>query len=106
MDWALAVSSGGEIWNNSAPLRWERECERFYTALARFDGYLASGQALAAPEETLFQGPVADALTHVGHISMLRRLTGAPVRGENSARARIAIGRVGPGQEKPRREFD
>jgi len=28
----------------------------------------------------LFQGPIADALTHVGQIAMLRRMAGAPMK--------------------------
>jgi hypothetical protein len=56
--------------------------------------------------EKLFQGPVADALTHIGQIAMLRRLAGSPVRGENYFRADIAAGRVGPEQTVPAREFD
>jgi hypothetical protein len=54
----------------------------------------------------MLQGPIADALTHVGQLTLLRRLAGSPVRGENYLRADIASGRVGPQQEPPRREFE
>jgi len=37
---------------------------------------------------------------------MLRRLAGAPMKGENYSRAKIEAGRVGGDQEKPKREFD
>jgi hypothetical protein len=37
---------------------------------------------------------------------MLRRLAGAPVKGENYFKAEIQAGRVGPEQMPPRREFD
>ena len=57
-------------------------------------------------EEKLFQGPIADALTHVGQLAMLRRMAGAPVRGENYFRADIIAGRVGPEQSARRVEFD
>jgi hypothetical protein len=50
------------------------------------------------PVEKLFQGPIADAFTHIGQIAMLRRLAGAPVRGENYFKADIQAGRVGPDQ--------
>ena len=106
LDWALEMAKGRQTWKDSAPLSWENEAGRFYAALARLDAYLASEEPLATPEENLFQGPIADALTHLGQISMLRRLAGAPVRGENYARASIAAGRVGPEQNPPRREFD
>jgi hypothetical protein len=37
---------------------------------------------------------------------MLRRLAGAPVRGENYSVAEIVAGRVGNAQKPPKREFD
>jgi len=106
LDWALSIVSGKEEWHNSTPLEWNREVERFFAALGRLDGYLASEAPLACAEEKLFQGAIADALTHVGQIAMLRRMAGVPVRGENYYRAEIAVGRVGADQSAPRREFD
>jgi hypothetical protein len=79
---------------------------RFFAALARLDALLASSEPLASEPERLFQGPIADALTHVGQIALLRRLGGAPVRGDNYFLADILAGRVGPEQSAPRREFD
>ena len=105
-DWALAIARGRETWHNSKPLPWEQEVERFYASLAAFDAYLAGGEPLHGEVERLFQGPVADALNHVGQIAMLRRLAGAPVQGENYFRADIAEGRVGPEQARPKVEFD
>ena len=72
----------------------------------RFDEYLASDAPLACEAEQLFQGPIADALNHVGQIALLRRLAGAPIRAENYYRAEITRGRVGMEQTPPRREFD
>jgi hypothetical protein len=106
LDWALSIARGAQAWSDSKPLAWDREVERFFGGLAAFDAYLASEEPLGAPTEKLFQGPVADALAHVGQINMLRRLFGGPVRGENYYRARIEAGRVGPDQAAPRREFD
>jgi len=82
------------------------EVARLFRILERFDEYLASDQPLGRPVETLFQGPIADALTHTGQLTMLRRLAGAPVRGENYARAAIAAGAVGITQAPPVYEFD
>jgi hypothetical protein len=82
------------------------EFGRFFTAIEEFDAYLASGQALHETAEKLFQGPIADAFTHVGQIAMLRRLAGAPVRGENYHQARIVTGRVGADHAAAVREFD
>jgi hypothetical protein len=106
LDWALSIAKGDETWNNSEPLEWSKEVERFHTALKSFDDYLASDSELSASCERLFQGPIADALTHVGQIAMLRRLAGEPMKGENYSRAKIEAGRVGADQEKPKREFE
>jgi hypothetical protein len=105
-DWALSQARGAEAWTESTPLDWDREVERFFTSLERFDEYLASDAPLAAPPERMFQGAIADALTHVGQIAMLRRLAGAKIKGENYARADIQAGRVGADQTAPRREFE
>lgn len=106
LDWALSKANGAEKWHNSAPLTWEKGSERFFAALTALDARLASPKRLACAPEELFQGPVADALTHVGQLSMLRRLAGAPVRGENYAKAKIEAGRLGPEQSAPTLEFD
>jgi hypothetical protein len=105
-DWALHLADGKHVWRNSKPLPWEREVERFFAGLRAFDRRLASGEPLGFSAEKLFQGPVADALTHTGQIALLRRMAGAPVRGENYFRARIAAGSVGAEQEAPVVEFD
>lgn len=106
LDWSLSVAKGKEQWYNSAPLAWDQEVQRFFAALERFEAYLASDAPLHESAEKLFQGPIADALTHVGQIAMLRRMAGCAMRGENYHRAEIAAGRVGPDQAPPRREFD
>ncbi|HEY0003807.1 MAG TPA: hypothetical protein VGB17_03265 [Pyrinomonadaceae bacterium] len=106
MDWALSLAKGQHVWQDSTPLPWAEEVDRFFSALKELDAYLASAEPLGFPEEKLFQGPVADALTHVGQIAMLRRMAGAPVRGENYFKAEIKAGRVGREQSKPRVEFD
>ena len=106
LDWALSIAEGKETWHNAKPLPWNQEVERFHDALRKFDEYLASDGDLAATCERLFQGPIADALTHVGQIAMLRRIAGEPMRGENYSIAKIEAGRVGPDQAAGVREFD
>jgi hypothetical protein len=106
LDWALSIARGAQEWRSSDPLPWDEGTKRFFAALQALDGYLASGAPLGCSAEQLFQGPIADALTHVGQISMLRRLAGFPVRAENFFRADIQIGRVGAQQTAPIREFD
>jgi len=104
-DWALSIAQGQQRWNNAQPLPWDREVARFFAALKVFDDFLASDAAMPVNPEQLFQGPVADALTHVGQIAMLRRLAGEPMHGENYYVAEIRAGRVGPDQAAPKREF-
>ena len=106
LDWALSIASGKQVWHDSTPLPWKDETARFFAALKAFDSYLASDEPLAAPPESLFQGPLADALTHVGQITILRRVAGGPIRGENYFKAEIEAGRVGADQSSPRVEFD
>jgi hypothetical protein len=67
---------------------------------------LESEEPLGCAPEKLFQGPIADSLTHIGQIAMLRRLADAPVRAENYFKATIETGRVGDEQATPRVEFD
>jgi hypothetical protein len=106
LDWALSIAQGRQRWNDSRPLPWDQEVARFHAALAALDDYLASEAPLGDSPGRVFQGPIADALTHVGQINLLRRLAGAPVRGENYHRAHIETGRVGAEQPAPVREFD
>lgn len=106
LEWALSIAKGKETWHDSKPLGWPKEVKRFHASLKAFDDYLASDDELSASCERMFQGPIADALTHVGQIAMLRRMEGCPIKGENYSRAKIEAGRVGANQEKPKREFD
>ena len=110
VEWAASQVRGKSAWRSSPPLPWEEEKARFFAALAVLDGALdgepAGGAPAAFSAEKLFQGPIADAFTHVGQLALLRRLAGAPVRGENFVRADIVAGRVGAEQSPPALEFD
>ena len=108
MDWGRAMAIGAPKWHDSEPLAWDAEYARFFAAVKAFDDVLAAEAPLHHELPRLFQGPIADALTHTGQLTMLRRLSGAPMKGENYNRADIAIGRVGPEQTpaNPKYEFD
>ncbi|MGE5413558.1 MAG: hypothetical protein ACM3NW_05240 [Syntrophomonadaceae bacterium] len=106
LDWGLALARGEKVWKDSPPLSWEAGSRRFFEALGRFDALLSSDEPLGSTPEKLFQGPVADALAHVGQIALLRRLASAPVKGENYFKADIEAGRVGEDQAPPRLEFE
>ena len=106
LDWALSLAEGEQRWQPATPGAWDDESTRFFAALARLDDYLASDRPLGRSPERLLQGPVADALTHVGQLLMLRRLASSPVRSENFAAAEIVAGRVSADQAAPKFEFD
>ena len=105
LDWAYSIATGPPKYQVSPALAWDEGSQRFFAALKKFDDLLASAEPLQAPVEKMFQGPMADALTHVGQIAMLRRMAGAPVKGESYYVAEIETGRVGADQAAPRREF-
>jgi hypothetical protein len=105
LDWSLSMAQGKPKFVPSQPLTWDKEITRFFSALRSFDDYLASGEPVHAPIEKLFQGPIADALTHVGQIAMLRRMAGVPISGENYFMADMVVGRVGAEQAAPKKEF-
>ena len=106
-DWALTMAQDRTAWRDSVPLPWDEEVGRFFRTLTTFDEYLAGGAPIPVRTlEKLAQGPVADALTHTGQLTYLRRVGGGPVKGESYARADIATGRTGFEQAAPRFEFD
>ena len=106
LDWALSLAEGDQKWNPAPPRSWEEESARFFETLGRFDAFLATNRPLGARPERIMQGPIADALTHVGQLMMLRRLAGDPARSENYAAAEIVAGRVTAEQAAPKFEFD
>lgn len=104
LEWGERMAAGEYRWEAGATLGWDAERDRVFAALARFDERLRAGPPGLTVEQ-IFQGPIADALTHVGQLTLLRRLAGAPVRPESYARARIIAGQVGPEQPSERVEF-
>jgi hypothetical protein len=104
-DWAFTISLGDEQWHTTLPHPWAEEKARFFSALKAFDDLLASDVPIKAPIDRLMQGPVADALTHVGQLAMLRRLSGSPTTGEDFFIADVATGRVGADQAAAVRPF-
>lgn len=106
MAWATRLAKGEYRWEAGGSDDWNAELRRFFNELAALDAVLASDAPLGNAAELLIQGPLADALTHVGQLAMLRSAAGAPVRPESYARAQIVAGRVGLEQAAPGREFD
>jgi hypothetical protein len=104
-DWALSAAIGQNRWQATQPRAWVEEQQRFFQSLQSFDSFIASDEPLRVPVESLLQGPVADALTHIGQLAMLRRLSGSPTRGESFFVAAIKVGQVGADQPAPVRPF-
>jgi hypothetical protein len=106
MAWGVTLARGDYVWSAGGSDDWDTEVRRFFDGLAALDRELAAASPAARSVEQLIQGPLADALTHVGQLALLRGMAGAPVRPESYARAAIERGRVGPDQAAPVREFD
>jgi hypothetical protein len=106
MTWGTSIARGGHEWKPGGGDNWNVEVERFFRGLAALDAELAADGEFAGDINKLIQGPLADALTHVGQLAMLRGMMGKPVRPESYARAVITAGRVGLDQEAPKAEFD
>ena len=92
LEGSLHLVKGEMVYLTSAPLPWQEEVQRFFSAVKEFDSYLASTEPLACAVEKLVQGPIGDALTHVGQIVMLRRMAGIPIRSAAYFTAEIVAG--------------
>src|ERR1043165_4640190 len=80
LEGSLYLSKGELVYLTSSPLPWTEGVARFSSAVEQLDAYLASDSAIACPVEKLIQGPIGDALTHVGQIVMPRRIAGIPIQ--------------------------
>ena len=94
LEGSLHLVKGEMVYLTSEPLPWAEEIKRFFSAVRAFDAYLASEGPLACEVERMIQGPVGDALTHVGQIVMLRRMAGKPVQSSGYFMAEIVAGEI------------
>jgi len=70
-----------------------KEIERFNHELINTDKALEESELPVNYAKKLLQGPFSDILTHIGQISMLQRLHGRPIKGEDFSAASIKTGR-------------
>ena len=78
------------------------EVARLHAMLQDLNRHLEAGTLLrGTTPEQLLQGPLADAMTHVGQLAMLRRLAGSPVPPENFIVAAIDPANLGSDQPEP-----
>ena len=68
------------------------EIDRFNTELKNLDNILSDKELEINYAKRLLQGPFSDILTHIGQISMLSRLNGNPIMGEDFSSAAIMTG--------------
>ena len=106
VEWADRMAHGEYRWTPVPSPDWKSACDRFFKGLLMLDASLETAALTEYPAEMIFQGPIADALTHVGQIALLRGAFGVPIRPESYARAQIHVGRVGTEQSTTRKEFD
>jgi hypothetical protein len=106
LEWAERLARGEYRWQPGVPTDWQAALDRFFQGLAALDAALDDPRSASFPAEVIFQGPIADALTHVGQLAMLRGMAGVPLRPESYARAEIRVGRLGREQAWKRVEFD
>lgn len=76
-------------------LTWEMEISRFYETLKEIDTLLWETNHEDELLKKCLQGPLADAMTHVGQLATLSRLAGYPVPGMNYIKAGIEMGNIG-----------
>lgn len=106
VEWGERTVRGEMRWAAVPERDWEAAVGRFFAGLAALDRAIVEAAPSALPAERVFQGPIADALWHVGQLALLRGVAGAPLRPESYARASITAGRVGRDQAATRVEFD
>jgi hypothetical protein len=106
VEWAERMARGEYLWAPGPATDWPSACDRFFRGLLALDTALGESTFEKYSTDVIFQGPIADALTHVGQLAMIRGAIGVPVRPESYARAEIVVGRVGREQSAARKEFD
>ncbi len=83
---------------------FDDEVARFHDVLNGVGELLRSGAPLRdISAEQLLQGPLADTMTHVGQLALMRRLCDSAVRGENFIFAEVRADRLGVDQAAPAR---
>lgn len=79
----FTVAQWDADWVGPKTVGWPSEVCRYRATLVALDEILAKHSVTHDTALRFMQGPLTDVLTHVGQLAMLRRMTGAPVVGEN-----------------------
>jgi hypothetical protein len=99
----VALETGDfDYWHKHPELDWRGEIALVHGKLQEIDIFLASDVEIVGERlERLLQGPLSDAMTHVGQLAMLRRIAGSPIHAENFIKAAIKVGQVCEEQPEP-----
>lgn len=97
LGFARTTFTGG-TWRAHRLPTFAAEIERLHEILEDLGRWIAEEEFDSASPEQLLQGPLADVMTHVGQLAMLRRLEGSPVPPENFIVARVDPANLGPDQ--------
>ncbi len=91
---------------STEPKTFDEAIEGFHGALLLLDKLFADSEKQFDGDNLLklLQGPLADAITHIGQLATLRRIAGAPIPGENFVAVRVEIGNVGADQKLARND--
>lgn len=105
LGYARTHFNGGSYPVTPEPLpSFSDEVQRFHSVVEQLGTDLSSDLPLKdISERQLLQGPLADAMTHVGQLALLRRLFGSPVPPENFVFAAVDPARLGADQAMPAR---
>ena len=105
LGYARTFAIGGTYPIKPEPLpTFEEEQRRFHEMLESLRGHIRDDGSLGSLSATqVLQGPLADVLTHVGQLALLRRMAGAPVAPENFIFADVDPTRLGVDQPPPAR---
>ena len=100
LGYARMTFSEGQ-WRAHTLPTFAEEIARFHEQLEMLGQAIAGEEFLKFTPDQLLQGPIADTMTHVGQLAMLRRLSGSPIPPENFIVADIETGNVGADQAPP-----
>lgn len=91
-----------DYWYYHPRLDWTGEVTQIHAMLRSIDDFLRKADTVEAERlERLLQGPLSDAMTHVGQLATLRRIAGDPLPSENFYKAAIRAGQVSTDQPDP-----
>ena len=97
LGYARTMFQGGN-WRARTLPAFEDEVARFHEQLDLLAHEIQMAEFGRVRPDRLLQGPLADVMTHVGQLAMLRRLSGSPIPPENFIVAQIDAGNVGADQ--------